>query len=120
MRHIDEEHINAIEDVRLALLDRKPGETVRVEVESGGESNPGTRYERLVRLLLGQASSANGKHEATRSWRRQPERFPHGVCRGTPGVSKANAMLMAVSSLWSASSLPRMVTVTSRYGAAVG
>lgn len=51
MRRIDGQHITAIEDVRLALLDRKPGETVRVEVESGGEANPGTRYERLVRLL---------------------------------------------------------------------
>jgi membrane-associated protease RseP (regulator of RpoE activity) len=51
MRRIDGQHITAIEDVRLALFDRKPGETVRVEVESGGESNPGEKYERFVRLL---------------------------------------------------------------------
>ena len=51
MRRIDGEQIDVIEDVRLALLDRKPGETVRVEVESGGESNSGEKYERLVRLL---------------------------------------------------------------------
>jgi uncharacterized iron-regulated protein len=51
MRRINGERIYAIEDVRLALLDRKPGETVRVEVELGGESNSGEEYERLVCLL---------------------------------------------------------------------
>jgi uncharacterized iron-regulated protein len=51
VRRIDGEPIVAIEDVRLALLDKRPGETVWVEVESLEASQPGERYRRRVRLL---------------------------------------------------------------------
>jgi len=51
MLRINGEQVQAVEDVRLALLDKRPGDAVWVEVASGSKPDPGGRYERLVRLL---------------------------------------------------------------------